>query len=247
MNESQLLRYSRHLLLNEFEYEFQEKLNQATILVIGCGGLANACLPILAGSGIGHIILCDDDIIDISNLPRQLTFTEKTVGQEKVAVLGQYLAERNSELKITMLNTRADHKIIEKYIKQSDVIVDCSDNAQTRQIVNRCAVAARTPLVSASVIQFSGQVMVFDARLEHSSCYACMYPTLDQEDKSCTQNGVFSPLVHVIGSVQAAEIIKILTGLGESSVGKIMQFEGLNFESYQFHLSKNQNCPVCKK
>jgi len=137
--------------------------------------------------------------------------------------------------------------LLQQYIQQSDVLVDCSDNAKTRQLINRYAVQTQTPLVSASVIQFSGQVMVFDSRLSHSPCYACMFPDLGTEDKSCTQNGVFSPLVHIIGAAQAAETIKILTGLGDSSVGQFTQFEGLNFETQAFQLSRNLDCPVCGK
>lgn len=249
MNDSQLLRYSRHILLNEFDYEFQEKLNQSTALVIGCGGLANACVPILAGAGLGHMMLCDDDVVDLSNLPRQLTFTEQDLNQSKALTLSNYLKQRNSEITITCLEQRADAALLEQILQHQrpkiNVIVDCSDNAKTRQLINRYAVQTQTPLVSASVIQFSGQVVLFDSRHTDSPCYACMYPNLFSEDKSCTQNGVFSPLVHLIGSAQAAETIKVLTGLGHSSIGKVTQFEGLNFETYQFQLSKNLDCPIC--
>ena len=245
MNELQLLRYSRHLLLNEFEYDFQEKLNQATALVIGCGGLANACLPILAGAGVGHLVLCDDDLIELSNLPRQLGFSEADIGQAKVFSLEKYLTARNTTIQITAFKQQADADFLVKQIQHCDVIIDCTDNAKTRQLINQTAVHSKTPLVSAPVIQFSGQVMVFDPRLDHSPCYACIYPNVISEDTSCTQNGVFSPLVHLIGAAQAAETIKVLTGLGDSSVGKVTQFEGLNFETYPLQLTKNPACPVC--
>lgn len=162
MNELQLLRYSRHLLLNEFEYDFQEKLNQATALVIGCGGLTNACLPILAGAGVGHLVLCDDDLIELSNLPRQLGFSEADIGQAKVFSLEKYLTARNTTIQITAFKQQADADFLVKQIQHCDVIIDCTDNAKTRQLINQTAVHSKTPLVSASVIQFSGQVMVFD-------------------------------------------------------------------------------------
>lgn len=244
MNENQLLRYSRHILLEEIDIEGQEKLQQATVMVIGCGGLGNACIPILAAAGIGHLILCDHDVIESSNLQRQFVFTPFDLQQSKVEVLANYLQQRNPELQITRLNTAITADLLTHYLAKCDVVVDCSDNSKTRHLINSAAVSQQVPLVSTSVIQFTGQLMVFNAALISSPCYACLFPQ-HQEDRSCTRNGVFSALVHQIGAAQAAEVMKLLIGFGESSVGKMTQFEGLNFSTYHLVLDKNPNCPVC--
>lgn len=244
MNETQLLRYSRHILLDEIDIEGQEKLQQATVLVIGCGGLGNACIPILAGAGIGHLILCDHDVIEESNLQRQLTFTPKDLQKSKVDVLTEYLQLRNPDIKITTINQPMTHQLLNQYLPHTDIIVDCTDNSKTRHLINQAAYQHQTPLVSASVIQFTGQLMVFDYSQDNSPCYACLFP-LHQEDKSCTRNGVFSALVHIIGAAQAAEVMKLIIGFGEPSVGKMIQFEGINFTTYELSLDKNPDCPVC--
>ena len=245
MNENELLRYSRHIFLDEIDLEGQEKLQNATVMVIGCGGLGNACIPILAGAGIGHLILCDHDLIEYSNLQRQFAFTPKDIQQPKVDVLANYLQQRNSSLNITPITTPINMQLFDKYATQCDVIVDCTDNSETRHLINQASVKYKIPLVSASVIQFSGQLAVFDPCMAHSPCYACLFPQLEIEDKSCSQNGVFSPLVHQIGAAQAGEVMKLIIGFGESSVGKIIQFESVNFSIDDFALEKNPHCPIC--
>ena len=247
MNDMQLLRYSRHILLDEIDLDGQEKMNCATVLVIGCGGLGNACVPLLAGSGIGHLILCDDDQIELSNLPRQTAFTLKDVQHSKVETLKNYVLERNPDLKVSIVQQRMSNDVLKQYLAQCDVIVDCSDNAATRYQLNQASVSYKVPLVSASVIQFSGQLMVFNPSQKDSPCYACMFPVAQRDETSCFKNGVFAPLVHIIGAAQAAEVLKLLVGMGESSVGKMTQFEGLNFESDYFYLDKDPNCSVCSK
>lgn len=245
MNENELLRYSRHIFLNEIDVDGQEKLNRATVMVIGCGGLGNACIPILAGAGIGHLILCDHDVIEYSNLQRQFAFTPKDIQKSKVDVLANYLQQRNPELKISSIQSTINQNILDTYVPQCDVIVDCTDNSKTRHLINQAAVKFKIPLVSASVIQFGGQLAVFDQRVLHSPCYACLFPQLEIEDKSCSQNGVFAPLVHQIGAAQAGEVMKLMVGFGTSSVGKIIQFESINFSTYEFALEKNPHCSVC--
>lgn len=244
MHENQLLRYSRHILLDEIDIDGQKKLLKATAMVIGCGGLGNACIPILAAAGIGHLILCDHDLIEESNLQRQLTFTPKDLQQAKVDVLADYLHLRNSDLSLRTINKPITPSLLDKYLPLCDVIVDCTDNSKTRQLINSAAFQHKVPLISASVIQFTGQLMVFDSRKENSPCYACLFPQ-HQDDKSCVRNGVFSALVHVIGAAQAAEVMKLLIGFGEPSVGKIIQFEGINFSTYELSLEKNLKCPTC--
>lgn len=245
MNENELLRYSRHIFLNEIDLDGQEKLQHATVMVIGCGGLGNACIPILASAGIGHLILCDHDVIEYSNLQRQFAFTPSDLQQSKVNVLANYLYQRNSDLNITPITSSIDAELLDKYAPQCDVIVDCTDNSKTRHLINQATVKYKIPLVSASVIQFSGQLAVFDQRIPISPCYACLFPKLDIEDKSCSQNGVFSPLVHQIGAAQAAEVMKLIIGFGESSVGRMVQFEAINFSTHDLTLEKNPHCPIC--
>jgi molybdopterin-synthase adenylyltransferase len=245
MNDNELLRYSRHIFLDEIDLDGQEKLQQATVMIIGCGGLGNACIPILAGAGIGHLILCDHDVIEYSNLQRQFAFTPKDIHHTKVDVIAHYLHQRNSDLNITPIDAYINTELLEKYVPKCDVIVDCTDNSKTRHLINQAAVKYNIPLVSASVIQFSGQLAVFDSRLANSPCYACLFPELNTEDKSCSQNGVFSPLVHQIGAAQAAEVMKLIIGFGTSSAGKMVQFEGIDFSTYHLALEKNPHCPVC--
>lgn len=245
MNDFELERYSRHILLNEFDIISQEKLGHATAIVIGCGGLANACVPILASSGLGHIIVCDGDTIELSNLQRQLAFTEADIGKPKAAVLKRYLQARNSHIQISSINQFADEELLQNYLPQCDVIIDCSDNSTTRHLINRLAVQHRIPLVSASVIQFSGQLIVFDSRHAQSPCYACLFPQTSAQENNCTKNGVYAPLVHIMGAAQAAEVIKVICNIGSPSLGKILHFEGLNFEVFPLVIKQSTNCPIC--
>lgn len=244
MQDTQLLRYSRHIFLDEIDIAGQEKLEQATVLIIGCGGLGNACAPILAASGIGHIILCDDDVIEMSNLQRQFAFTSKDIDQSKAEILAQYLAERNDSIKITVFNKRISQEFFLTTLINCDIVIDCTDNSKTRHLINKFSVRTKTPLISASVIQFSGQLMVFDLRQAYAPCYACLF-LKTSDNLSCSENGVFSPLVHIIGAAQASEVIKMICGFGQSALGKVIQFEGLNFSSYQFKIEKDFDCSVC--
>ena len=246
MNDTELERYSRHILLNEFDIFSQEKLSSATALMIGCGGLANACAPILASAGLGHIIVCDGDTIELSNLQRQFAFTEADIGKHKAEVLKTYLQARNSQIQISSIHQFVDETFLHDCLPQCDVIIDCSDNSRTRHLINRLAVQHRIPLISASVIQFSGQLAVFDSRNQQSPCYACLFPQEIQQENTCTKNGVYAPLVHIIGAAQAAETIKTICGIGSSSLGIVTHFEGLNFEASSFTITKHINCPICQ-
>lgn len=245
MNETQLMHYSRHILLNEIDIDGQDKLNQATVLLIGCGGLGNACAPILAGAGIGQLILCDHDTIEQSNLQRQFAFRLADIGCTKVEVLADYLQARNPSIKIQPIHSKITTALLTHYLPICDVVVDCTDNSATRHLINQYAVQYQVPLVSASAIQLSGQLNVFDARQAHSPCYACLFPRAQTEDRRCSNNGVFSPLVHIVGAAQAAEVLKLLVGFGTSSIGKMLQFEALNFSTHELQLVRNRECPVC--
>ena len=246
MNDTELERYSRHILLNEFDIAGQEKLKHTTVLIVGCGGLANACAPILASAGLGHLIVCDGDTIESSNLQRQTSFTEADIGLSKAEVLKTYLQARNHLIQISSVNRYVDEDLLKHYLPKCDAVIDCSDNSQTRHLVNRMAVQHRIPLISASVIQFSGQLAVFDSRDSECPCYACLFPQEIHQENTCTKNGVYAPLVHIIGAAQAAETIKIICEIGSTSLGKVVHFEGLDFEAISFLIEKNMTCTICQ-
>ena len=246
MNDTELERYSRHILLNEFDIAGQEKLKHATVLIVGCGGLANACAPILACAGLGHLIVCDGDTIESSNLQRQTSFTQADIGLNKAEVLKAYLQARNHLIQISSVNRYVDEDLLKHYLPKCDAVIDCSDNSQTRHLVNRMAVQHRIPLISASVIQFSGQLAVFDSRDSECPCYACLFPQEIHQENTCTKNGVYAPLVHIIGAAQAAETIKIICEIGSTSLGKVVHFEGLDFEAISFLIEKNMTCTICQ-
>ncbi|XXQ68840.1 HesA/MoeB/ThiF family protein [Neisseriaceae bacterium B1] len=244
MNDQDLLRYSRHLLLNEISTEQQMRLQNSSILCIGCGGLAAAALPYLAGSGVGKLIIADDDTIDPTNLPRQITYTEANIGCLKAETMANFLRARHSGCDIVVLNQRLSNTDLANFAPQVDLIIDCSDNYATRQAVNVAAVAARIPLVSAAAIRFDGQLAVYRADLDNEPCYACLFDSPENNDDSCATFGVFAPLVGIMGSLQAAETLKILLGLPSQS-GILHCYQALGGTWQDFRFTKNPNCQVC--
>lgn len=245
MNNQDLLRYSRHLLLNEISLEQQSQLQNSTILCVGCGGLAAAALPYLAGSGVGKLIIADDDIIDITNLPRQITYTEANIGSLKTQSMAAFLHARQANCEIVVLNQRLSATELAQLAPQADLIIDCSDNYATRQAVNAAAVAARKPLVSAAATRFDGQLAVYRADQNNQPCYACLFNNPENSNDSCATFGVFAPLVGIMGSLQAAEALKILLNLPSQS-GTLHCYQALSGTWQQFKISKNPYCPVCK-
>ncbi len=245
MNDQDLLRYSRHLLLNEISPKQQSQLQHTTILCIGCGGLAAAALPYLAGSGVGKLIIADDDVIDITNLPRQITYTETDIGSLKTQSMANFLRTRNSTCEIVALNQRLSTTELAQLAPQADLIIDCSDNHATRHAVNAAAVAARKPLVSAAAARFDGQLAVYRADQNNQPCYACLFDNPENNDGNCATFGVFAPLIGIMGSLQAAEALKILLNLPSQS-NILHCYQALSGTWQQFKISKNPNCPVCK-
>ena len=247
MNDHQLLRYSRHILLDEIGIEGQEKLLGAHALVVGCGGLGAAALPYLAASGIGRLTIADPDTIDDTNLQRQITFTEADIGRFKALVMEGRLKNINSQAGITALPEKLTEARLTELMRAADIVLDCCDNFPTRQAVNRAAVATRTPLVSGAAVRFDGQIAVYRPDLPDSPCYACLFDGDTADDGACALFGVFSPLVGIIGSTQAAEALKILTGAGEPAQGKLKTYNALTGKWQEFLFTHNRDCNVCTK
>jgi molybdopterin/thiamine biosynthesis adenylyltransferase len=248
MNDNQLLRYSRHILLDEIGIEGQESILAAHALVIGAGGLGSPAALYLASAGVGTITLVDDDQVDLTNLQRQILHTTSRIGQSKVASGQQALAQINPDVTVHALVERAVGARLEDLVRAADVVLDCSDNFATRHAVNRACVAQRTPLVSGAALRFDGQISVFDARHTQSPCYACLFPPDQQfEEVQCSAMGVFAPLVGIIGSMQAAEALKLLAGIGVSLAGRLLLLDARNMEWTSIKIGRSNSCSVCEK
>ncbi len=246
MNDRQLLRYSRHILLDEIGIEGQQRLIDARVLVIGVGGLGSPAALYLAASGVGRLTLCDHDTVDFSNLQRQIAHRTSTVGLPKVESAKILLADINPEVECVALQLRADEAKLNELVAEADVVLDCSDNFDTRYAVNRACLAQRKPLVSGAAIQFAGQISVFDYRLPGAGCYNCLFP----EDEAaaelrCATTGVFSPLVGIVGCLQAAEALKLLAGIDRGLGGKLLSIDALDMRIVRSNLSRDPDCLAC--
>ena len=245
MDDRDLLRYSRHLLLDEIGIEGQQKLLDAAVLVVGCGGLGAAALPFLAAAGVGRLMIADDDTIDDTNLQRQTAFCEADIGQSKAQVLQGRLNALNSRTQIIALNERLGEARLLELVQSVDLVLDCCDNFATRQAVNRACVAARTPLVSGAAVRFEGQIAVYRPDLPDTPCYACLFDGESANDGACAVFGVFSPLVGIIGTTQAAEALKLLMGIGANASGELLLYDALANEWQRLAFDKNPACRVC--
>ena len=244
MNDAQLLRYSRHILLDEIGIDGQEKLAQATVAVVGCGGLGCAVLPYLASSGVGKLILVDDDTIELSNLQRQVLYTDNDIDCQKAEITAQYLRHRNSDCAIETINERVGQKALCKIAQAVDIIVDCTDNFPTRHAINAAAFSAKKPLISGAVSGFTGQIATLDFRQPETACYACIFPDTPQQGENCATFGVFAPLVGTIGTLQAAEVLKTLLGLPNLQ-GKMQIFNAKTNSWQTMTITRNTACSVC--
>lgn len=246
MNDAQLLRYARHILLDELGIEGQEKLLAARVLVVGAGGLGSPVAMYLASAGVGHIILADDDTVEISNLQRQILHGNDRLGQLKAESGRQTLLALNPEIDVQVLTVRMDPVLLMAQIAQVDLVLDCTDNFATRHAVNRACVAHRKPLVSGAAIRFEGQVGVFDTRDATAPCYHCLFPEAeDVEALSCATTGVFAPLVGIIGSMQAAEAIKVIAGIGKTLAGRLLILDALDMQWHSVRVKRDPGCLVC--
>lgn len=246
MDDTQLLRYSRHILLNEVGVEGQQRILQSRVLVVGLGGLGSPVALYLATAGVGQLTLVDHDTVDLTNLQRQIAHTQARVGQAKVESARQALLAINPDLCITALQERADAQRLQTLVEQTDLVIDCSDNFQTRQALNAACVRQRLPLVSGAAIRFDGQLAVYDPRQVDSPCYACVFPPDTAfEETRCATMGVFAPLVGIIGSMQAAEALKLISGAGSPAIGRLLMLDGRDMRWTDIRLPRNPHCPVC--
>jgi molybdopterin/thiamine biosynthesis adenylyltransferase len=248
MNDEQLLRYSRHLLLEDIDVEGQEKLLQAHALIIGAGGLGSAAAPYLAAAGLGHITLIDHDDVELTNLQRQIMHTESMVGKSKVTSGKQFLKQLNSSIRIETIQSKANEALLDELLPSVDIVLDCTDNFSTRQLINASCVKHLKPLVSGSALRFDGQVSVFDPRNANSPCYGCIFsPAETFEEVSCASMGIFSPLVGIVGAIQAAQALQVLIGFGETLVGRMLLWNARTTQIDQIRIARNPDCPVCGK
>jgi len=246
MTDDELLRYSRHILLNEIGIEGQEKISGSHALIIGAGGLGSPVALYLGSAGVGHITVVDHDEVDMTNLQRQIAHTMDRVGQPKVGSVQTAVAAINPYVQVTPIAQRADATLLETLVAQVDVVLDCCDNFATRHLINAACVKHRKPLVSGAAIRFDGQVCVYDPRDVLSPCYACLFPAdTPFEETRCATMGVFAPLVGIIGSIQAAEALKLLSGAGRPLTGRLLMLDGRSMEFTEIGLSRKQGCTVC--
>ncbi|MEP0073929.1 MAG: molybdopterin-synthase adenylyltransferase MoeB [Marinomonas sp.] len=245
MNELSLDRYSRQLLLSNFDIAGQLALAEAKILVIGLGGLGNIAAMYLATSGVGHLVLADGDQIESSNLPRQVLYDENQLGQDKVAAAMEQIAKKNPGVHVRTLNQKlSDDTLLEEVVK-ADVVLDCTDNFTTRQSINRACLTHKKPLVSAAAIRWEGQLISFLYDQESAPCYECLYPSLSDQQLSCNESGVIAPVVGLLGVYQALEVLKIASGCGEVKHASFKIFDGFEGSWREMTLSRRLDCSAC--
>lgn len=246
MNDQQLLRYSRHILLDEIGIEGQERLLASQVLVIGAGGLGSPVALYLGSAGVGRITVVDHDTVDATNLQRQIAHTLARVGHAKAASVQTAVAAINPDVVVRTLVQRADAELLNALVPEADVVIDCTDNFLTRQAINRACVAHRKPLVFGAAIRMDGQLSVFDPREADSACYACVFPPdCAVEEAQCATMGVLAPLVGIVGTMQATETLKLLCGLGSRLTGRLLMIDGRDMAFNTVKLPRQADCPVC--
>lgn len=245
LNDQELERYSRQILLPQFDIAGQLALKKSRALIIGLGGLGSPVAMYLAAAGVGELCLVDDDVVDSSNLQRQIIHQESSIGESKVTSAARHIQALNSQCAVTTLAQKIEGAALENAVAAADVILDCTDNFTTRMAINAASVRHKKPLVSGAAIRFEGQLAVFDPRDPEAPCYQCLYATLGEVGLSCSESGVLSPVVGVIGSSQAVEAIKVLAGIGQPLKGRVQFYDGLAAQWRTFGLKKDLSCGVC--
>lgn len=245
LSDDELLRYSRQILMPRFDVAGQEKLKSARVLVVGAGGLGCPVALYLGAAGVGRLTLVDDDAVEMANLQRQIGFDQDQLGQSKAEALAARILRINPLISVEAVNRRLDGEELARQVGQATLVVDCTDNFNTRFALNRACVAAKVPLVSGAAIRGEGQVSVYDQRVEGSPCYHCLYPEQGNEDLTCSQAGVIAPLVGMIGSVQAMEAIKVISGVGAPLVGRLLILDAWEMQWREMKLARDPGCPVC--
>lgn len=246
MDDAQLLRYSRHILLNELGVEGQEKLLASHALIVGAGGLGSPAALYLGSAGVGRITVVDHDVVDETNLQRQIAHNLARVGHPKAESVREAIAAINPDPVVTTITQRADAALLDTLVVQADVVLDCTDNFATRHAINRACVQHGKPLVSGAAIRMDGQLSVYDTREAANPCYACVFPEdSGVEETRCATMGVFAPLVGIVGTLQAAEALKLLAGLGSRMAGQLMMIDGRDLAFTRIGIPANPACPVC--
>ena len=246
MNDNQLLRYSRHILLPQIEYAGQEKLTKSHVLIVGAGGLGSPVAMYLAASGVGGLTICDFDTVDLTNLQRQIIHTTAAIGTNKALSAKQTIFEINPEVVVQTVQQKLSEAEFKAMAETADVVIDCSDNFATRYALNRVCFILKKPLISGAAIGFEGQISVFDFRHENSPCYHCLFPDIgNDQEMRCSDNGVFAPLVGMIGTAQAAEALKLLLNIGDGLQGRLLLLDALAMQWRTIKLSRDSKCAVC--
>lgn len=245
MNDEQLLRYSRQMMLPEIDAAGQLRLAESRVLVIGLGGLGSAATIYMTAAGVGHLVLVDDDSVDLSNLQRQILYTTADIGRPKTEAACEHLLALNPGTEITTVGERLTGNDFDTRVAAADLVVDCCDNFETRFAINAACFARRVPLVSAAAIRFEAQISVFDPRTDDSPCYRCLYGDAADLDETCTANGVVAPLLGIVGSVQAMEALKILMQIGHPLTGRLLLLDAMTMQWHTARLPRDPNCPVC--
>lgn len=246
MNDEQLLRYSRHLLLDDIDIAGQERLLNSHVLIIGAGGLGSACAPYLAAAGVGKITLVDHDHVELTNLQRQIMHQQESIGMSKAASGKRFLKSLNPTCQVEALEKRVDELLLKALIGEVDVVVDCTDNFSTRHLINRVCVSYRKVLISGAALRFDGQVSVFDFRNPHSPCYACVFPPdPNYVETNCASLGIFAPLVGIIGTIAAAQALQVIIGFGEPLIGRLLIWNARTTQIDEIKLTRHHACPVC--
>lgn len=245
MNDNDLLRYSRHILLPQIGIEGQEKLQAGTVLIVGAGGLGCPAALYLGAAGVGRLVIADADTVDLTNLQRQIGHHTAAVGSNKALSLRDSIHAVNPGIRVEALQQRLQNGQLKNAVAGADVVLDCSDNFATRHAVNRACASLGKPLVSGAALGFSGQLSVFDVRQTDSPCYHCLFPETVEEGPRCSEAGVLSPLVGVVGAMQAVEAIKLLSGSGRPAVGRLSLYDALGGEWREVRVPRDPACPVC--
>ncbi|MBL4798582.1 MAG: molybdopterin-synthase adenylyltransferase MoeB [Oleispira sp.] len=245
MNDNDLLRYSRHIFLPEMDIEGQQKLLDSRVLIIGLGGLGSPALQYLAASGIGHLTLVDHDVVELSNVQRQICHGTEDVGKTKVQSAIEEVRRINSTICVEGFEQKADAPLLQKLLPTIDLVVDCSDNFDIRYLINDVCIQHKTPWVSGAAVALQGQVICFDPRLDDQPCYRCLYPQAGDEQRNCATSGILAPVVGIIGTLQALEVIKIITGIGKPVLGRLQTFDALEGQWRSWGLNKDPDCLSC--
>jgi len=245
MNDQELLRYSKQIMLPQIEIEGQQKINDSTILIIGMGGLGSPTALYLAATGVGHIVIADFDQVELSNLQRQIIHSTSDIGDDKVNSAKAKLLELNPNIKVTVANEIMHSDNLASLIKDVDVVLDGTDNFESRFEINKACVECHKPLISAAVIRFEGQISVFKGYKVDLPCYQCLYSEEGNGRESCVENGVLAPVAGLVGTIQALQAIKVLLGLGDQLCGELLLIDGLDLSFRKVKIVKDSECPIC--